>query len=97
MSMLFEPGKALAKAGLFNAVCSSLGAGLVKAARSTHLYFSPYAPEGDSDMQFFGKVFDIVDVVPLNKQSIRAFSAKYPKAEVSARNISMTSDELRKN
>ena len=96
MSMLFEPGKALAKAGLFNAVCSSLGAGLVKAARSTHLYFSPDAPEGDSDMQFFGKVFDIVDVVPLNKQSIRAFSAKYPKAEVSARNISMTSDELRK-
>ena len=96
MSMLFEPGKALAKAGLFNAMCSSLGAGLVKAARSTHLYFSPDAPEGDSDMQFFGKVFDIADVVPLNKQSIRAFSAKYPKAEVSARNISMTSDELRK-
>ena len=96
MSMLFEPGKSLAKAGLFNAVCSSLGAGLVKAARSTHLYFSPDAPKGDSDMQFFGKVFDIVDIVPLNKQSIKAFGAKYPKAEVSARNISMTSDGLRK-
>lgn len=96
MSMLFEPGKSLAKAGLFNAVCSSLGSGLVKAARSTHLYFSPDATEGDSDMQFFGKVFDIVEVVPLNKQSIKAFGAKYPKAEVSARNISMTSDGLRK-
>ena len=50
----------------------------------------------DPNLRNFGKIFKILEVGPLNKQTIRDFGRKYPKAEVSARNIPMTSDELRK-
>ena len=112
MQYLFEPGKALAKAGLFNAVCTmfsgaSTASCLLKAGRSTHLYFfgnvlreaddvPKPCSDKDIDIRDFGKVFRILEVEPLCKQSIKAFSVRYPKAEVSARNIPMTSDELRK-
>lgn len=117
MASLFEPGKALAKAGLFHAVASLFKVNAYKAGRSTHLYFSPEdlnldntpgveeckgngSREGlDSiapNLRNFGKIFKILEVETLNKQTIRDFGRKYPKAEVSARNIPMTSDELRK-
>lgn len=117
MTHLFEPGKALAKAGLFHAVASLFKVNAYKAGRSTHLYFSPEdlnlysTPDGegckgnsfregldsiDPNLRNFGKIFKILEVVPLNKQTLRDFGRKYPKAEVSARNIPMTSDELRK-
>ena len=117
MSHLFEPGKALAKAGLFHAVAPLFKVNAYKAGRSTHLYFSPEdlnldntpgveeckgngSREGldgiDPNLRNFGKIFKILEVEPLNKQTIRDFGRKYPKAEVSARNIPMTSDELRK-
>ncbi len=117
MTSLFEPGKALAKAGLFHAVASLFKVNAYKAGRSTHLYFSPEdlnldsTPSGegckgngfregldsiDPNLNNFGKIFKILEVGPLNKQTIRDFGRKYPKAEVSARNIPMTSDELRK-
>lgn len=117
MTSLFEPGKALAKAGLFHAVASLFKVNAYKAGRSTHLYFSPEnlnldrIPDGegckgngfregldgiDPNLRNFGKIFRILEVEPLNKQTIRDFGRKYPKAEVSARNIPMTSDELRK-
>lgn len=117
MTHLFEPGKALAKAGLFHAVASLFKVNAYKAGRSTHLYFSPEdlnldsTPDGegckgngsrecldsiDPNLRNFGKIFKILEVEPLNKQAIRDFGRKYPKAEVSARNIPMTSDELRK-
>lgn len=117
MTSLFEPGKALAKAGLFHAVASLFKVNAYKAGRSTHLYFSPEdlnldstsSGEGckgngfregldsiDPNLRNFGKIFKILEVEPLNKQTIKDFGRKYPKAEVSARNIPMTSDELRK-
>ena len=117
MTSLFEPGKALAKAGLFNAVGTMFRVNAYKAGRSTHLYFSPEdlnldsSPGGeggkgigfregrdsiDPNLRNFGKIFKILEVETLNKQTIRDFGRKYPKAEVSARNIQMTSDELRK-
>lgn len=117
MTSLFEPGKALAKAGLFHAVSSLFKVNAYKAGRSTHLYFSPEdlnldnTPSGEGckgngfregfdsiapNLRNFGKIFKILEVEPLNKQTIKDFGRKYPKAEVSARNIPMTSDELRK-
>ena len=124
MRYLFEPGKALSKAGLFNAVCtmfsgrSSASGGnlsplpLFKAGRSTHLYFLENdcfsepcpdksavigcRPDNIASIKDFGKVFRILEAVPLDKQSIKAFSKRYPKAEVSARNVPMSSDGLRK-
>ena len=101
MTSLFEPGKALAKAGLFHAVASLFKVNAYKAGRSTHLYFSPEdLGQGldsiDPNLRNFGKIFKILEVEPLNKQTVRDFGRKYPRAEVSARNIPMTSDELRK-
>ena len=46
--LLFEPGKALSKAGLFNTLCD--GTGLLKLARHTHLYLvSPTALRSGQD------------------------------------------------
>lgn len=97
MQFLFEPGKALAKAGLFNAICTMQdnagnGTMLLKAGRSTHLYFT----DSKNNASNFGKTFKIIGLAPLCKQGIRDFSAKYPQAEVSARNLPLTSEELRR-
>ena len=97
MRFLFEPGKALAKAGLFNAICTMQdnagnGTMLLKAGRSTHLYFT----DSQDNASDFGKTFKIIGLTPFCKQGIRDFSAKYPRAEVSARNLPLTSEELRR-
>lgn len=97
MQFLFEPGKALAKAGLFNAICTMQddagnGTMLLKAGRSTHLYFT----DSQNNTSNFGKTFKIIGLAPFCKQGIRDFSAKYPMAEVSARNLPLTSEELRR-
>lgn len=97
MRFLFEPGKALAKAGLFNAICTmqddaGIGTMLLKAGRSTHLYFT----DSQNNASNFGKTFKIIGLAPFCKQGIRNFSAKYPRAEVSARNLPLTSEELRR-
>lgn len=97
MQFLFEPGKALAKAGLFNAICTMQdnaddGTMLLKAGRSTHLYFT----DNQDNASDYGKVFKVIDIAPFCKHGIRDFSAKYPMAEVSARNLPLTSEELRR-
>ena len=47
-------------------------------------------------LQPFGKWFRILEVVPLDKRSIRDIGRRYPRASVTARNIPLTSDALRK-
>ena len=87
---LFEPGKALLKAGAFDWPC---GFGLEKLGRHTHLYIGAEIPE---ELKPFGKSFRILEVLPLDKRSIKAVATRYPQAAVTARNIPLTSDELRK-
>lgn len=93
MKYLFEPGKALAKAGAFNAVCHSPSR-LVKAGEHTHLYLTDREPEAEDELLHFGKLFRIIETSALDKRSIALFGKKYPDSDVSARNIKMTSDEL---
>ena len=133
---IFEPGKSLAKAGVFNALCSRFG--LVKLARSTNLFspapaakgaWAPCAsrpirenvrpgalpselpsviPDASSvilseakdlceakDLFNFGKIFEVTEVVRMNKAGMRDVGKRYPRSEVSARNIPLTSAELR--
>ncbi len=96
---LFEPGKALSKSGLFSALCTLAaapgGEPCPKAGRSTHLYF-PDSPEAAERVGGHGKIFRIRTVLPLCRQSMKRLAEEYPQCEVSARNIPMTSDELRK-
>ena len=86
---LFEPGKGLLKAGAFELPCRY---GLEKLGRHTHLYVGEEIPE---ELKPFGKVFRILEAVPLDKRSIKSIGQAYPQAEVTARNIPLTSDQLR--
>ena len=90
-SVLFEPGKALAKAGAFSLPCEMFG--MTKLGVHTHLYTSETVPEG---LKPFGKWFEIVGVQPLNNRSMKEVGKRWPQAEVTARNIPMTSELLRK-
>lgn len=97
--IIFEPGKSLTKAGVFNAICERFG--LVKLARFTHLY-TISEPLSDSEseqrtapLKDFGKVFYVKEILPLNKSSMKDVGKRYPHSEVSAKNIPMSSDELR--
>lgn len=97
--IIFEPGKSLTKAGVSNAICKRFG--LVKLARFTHLY-TISEPLSDSEseqrtapLKDFGKVFYVKEILPLNKSSMKDVGKRYPHSEVSAKNIPMSSDELR--
>ena len=89
--ILFEPGKALTKAGAFSLPCGRFG--MSKLGIHTHLYTGEAVPEG---LKPFGKWFEILAVEPLNNRSMKEVGKRYPQAEVTARNIPMTSDLLRK-
>ena len=88
-SILFEPGKALLKAGAFELPCHY---GLEKLGRHTHLYVGESVPE---ELRPFGKVFRILEMLPLNKASFKDIGKRYPQAEVTARNIPLTSEALK--
>ena len=97
--IIFEPGKSLTKAGVSNAICERFG--LVKLARFTHLY-TISEPLSDSEseqrtapLKDFGKIFYVKEILPLNKSSMKDVGKRYPHSEVSAKNIPMSSDELR--
>ena len=85
-TVLFDPDPALTKAGAFKLISGRLGA--AKAGTFTHLYLS-------AEPLPFGRNYAIADVLPLDKRSIAQFGARYPGADVTARNIPMKSEELR--
>ncbi len=86
---LFEPGKALLKAGAFTLPCRY---GLQKLAPHTHLYT---AREPEEALRPFGKWFLIKEVVPFDKRGFCEIGKRYPRAEVTARDVPMHSDQLR--
>ena len=88
---LFEPGKSLLKAGAFSLPCERFG--LTKLGQHTHLYVGEAVPEA---LRPFGKVFEILEVLPLNNRTMKEAGKRWPQAEVTARNVPMTSDLLRK-
>ena len=90
--IIFEPGKALSKAGAFNLF--SYRNSLAALAPSTHLYLSKgIVYDG---LLSLGKEFIIREIHPLNKRTLKDIGLRYPKADVTARNIPMTSEELRR-
>ena len=97
--VIFEPGKSLTKAGVFNAICDKFG--MVKLARSTHLYTFKEVLSSEEilskmeQLKPFGKLYDVVEILPMNKASFKEVKKNYPRSEVSARNIPLASDELR--
>ena len=91
---LFEPGKSLTKAGAANALCERYP--LVKLARFTHLFFADaLSAEQVSDLSPMGRFYAVKEIVPFSKAAFRDIRKRYPQAEVSARNLPLSSDELR--
>ena len=90
---IFEPGKSLMKSGCFNLIASRFA--LHKLGKSTHYYTTDSAEQAETLRQY-GKVFRILECHPLDKRSIKEIGKKYPKAEVTARNIPIDTDNLRK-
>ena len=90
---LFEPGKALMKAGAYNLISRRLG--LSKLGRSTH-YYTFDNESMIPALNGLGKVYSIISCEPLDKRTMKAAGKAYPKAEVTARNIPMDTDTLRK-
>lgn len=87
--VLFEPGRALGKAGAFDLPCRY---GHKALGRNTHLYVAE-APS--KALKSFGKYFEIQEVLHLDKRSLKALGGRFPAAEVTAKNIPLRSDELR--
>ena len=90
---LFEPGKSLMKSGAFNLISSRFE--IAKIGKSTHYYLTDSTDKALT-LKTYGKVFEIMEILPLDKRSIKEIGKKYPKAEVTARNIPMDTDTLRK-
>lgn len=100
-SVIFEPGKALMKAGAFNTICSRYG--LRKLGKSTHYYIctskeeaSPADMPATTELTGLGKSYRILRWATLDKRNMKSIAADFPKAEVTARNLPMDTDTLRK-
>lgn len=89
---LFEPGSALAKSGAFRTISERYN--LTKAGQSTQLYWS--AGELPAELTDAGKWFKIIEIAPFCNEQILRFAKTWPKCEVSARNLPVRSEELRK-
>jgi hypothetical protein len=92
-AFLFEPGKSLMKAGAFNLISERFE--ISKLGISTHYYTFDDEQKADVLKQH-GKVFRIIRMESLDKRTIKAAGKEFPRAEVTARNIPMDTDTLRK-
>lgn len=115
-ALLFEPGKALMKAGCFRLIGQRFGASAL--GRDTHYYI---LRENASDiataissatnissatgrehfggrrcLKDSGKLFRILDIAEMSGKELKEFGKSHPEAEVTARVVRMTSEELRR-
>ena len=81
------------KAGFFDLIRDYFG--IEKLGVSTHYYLTDSEAKV-AELVKFGKVYSIISIQPLDKRTIRAAGKEYPHAEVTARNIPMDTETLRK-
>ena len=86
--VLLEPCPALLKAGAFNLPCKRWG--LRKLAPSTHLYLAPVPASP------WFKAWRIIEVLPFGAAAFRQVKQRWPRTEVTARNLPLGSAELQK-
>ncbi|MBR5076870.1 MAG: SAM-dependent methyltransferase [Bacteroidales bacterium] len=88
--VLLEPCPALLKAGAFNLPCARWG--LQKLAAFTHLYTGTLSEEAAP----WFKARKIREVLPFGSASFKQIKHRYPRAELTARNLPLGSAELQK-
>ena len=115
-ALLFEPGKALMKAGCFRLIGQRFRASAL--GRDTHYYIlrenTPDTATATSSatnissatgrkhfggrrcLKDSGKLFRILDIAEMSGKELKEFGKRHPEAEVTARNVRMTSEELRR-
>ena len=86
---LYEPNKSILKGGAFKLLSEKYN--LKKLAPSTHLYTNNQVVE-----DFPGKIYAVEEAIAFNKKSIKQIAAKYPKANISARNFPLDTNALKK-
>lgn len=92
--LLLEPMPVLLKAGMDAVICSRWQ--LRQLDTNTHLFIADgTCPSEDLPGSMF-RIFTVEETLPFCKESIRNLGKKYPMADVSARNIPLKSEELRK-
>lgn len=87
LQYLYQPLNGMLKTGNFNHIASTFD--LYKLEKHTHLYTS------NNLKDFPGRIFEIKEVVPFNKQEIKKRLSKQ-KAHLSTRNFPLKPEELRK-
>ncbi len=100
--IFFEPGKAITKAGLFNTIGEMFH--LTKLGKSSHLYLTQQEgtnensidSEAQKELAAFGKCFRVLEVLESGNKNLKYLSKTYPQAEVTAKNLPISSDALRK-
>ena len=89
---MFEPGKALMKAGAFSLV--SARGGMFKIGISTHYYIGTY--QQCAEYSGLGKIFEILRCEALDKGALRQAAVDFPKADITARNLPADTETYRK-
>jgi len=80
---LYQPGKAMLKAGFFKLPCSRFG--VQKIDSGTHLYIGrELVPD------FPGKAFIILETMDFSRKGMEYAAKAYPKASLTAVNVPMT-------
>lgn len=92
-AMLFEPSSAMMKAGPYRLLAERFG--LTRLGRNVQLYLAPKELDTD-ELSHLGKLFTIKSVRPFGKSEFKAIAKEWPRCEVSARNLPLTSEELKK-
>jgi len=86
---LYEPGKAVLKGGAYKLLSQRYNCN--KLAVSTHLYTADNIIE-----QFPGKTFIVEECIPFNKKALKEIAARYPNADITARNFPLDTNALKK-
>ena len=96
--ILLEPSAQILKYGKFGAVCSIFN--LAQLDRFTHLYVLSGDTVGDgaegAGLDAFFKKYRVLETAALSKTAMKSLGEKYPQADVTARNLPLTSEELKR-
>lgn len=87
---LYEPSACMLKAGCFKLLCEKFK--VYKVGISTQLYIADaIVPE----LQSLGKFFSVERIVPFGGRAMSDLGKEYPRCEVTARNLPVSSNEMR--
>lgn len=91
---LLEPNPAMMKSGLYGNICKKFE--VKQLDKSTHLFTKPGHEELSNDSANFFKIYKVMETQKFCKSAFKEIGKRYPVADVSARNIPMKSEDLKK-